>query len=100
MCRMGKGCTSSMPCDICRSWTVETWQRVRWADLRSAKRRLSRAETWFNVGDSRARTIDTSISKIKDHNCTSLGIEAVLAGEARLHGGARPSAGMLTGGVM
>ena len=78
MRRMGKACMSSMTCDICRSWMVETWQKVRRADLRSAKRRLSRAETQLDLGDSRARTIETSVSKIKDRRCTGRGIEAVM----------------------
>ena len=98
MCRMGKVCTVSAPCDIWHSCTAEIWQKVHRADLWSAKRRLSRAANRLSVGNSRARKIEASISGIRSRVVIGLGAEAVLDGEARLHIGARPYVRTLAGG--
>ena len=51
------------------------------------------------MGDSRSRTIESSVSKIADRHSAGVCIEATLAGEGQFHGGTRPSSGKPSGGV-
>ena len=100
MYRFGMECMPSTSCVICREWSVETWQRVRKAELRSAKHRLSRAENMLTTDTLKARKIEFSIARIIDpgnHGNTGLEFEAGLTNEpkpldnvVRLQGGPPP----------
>ena len=82
------------------NWPEETWQKVRRADLRSAKRQLGRAESRLNVGSTRSRSIEASVSRRADRASTGLDIKATLAEETRFHGGTGRFAGKPHGGAI
>ena len=107
MRQIGRACSSSQPCDVCVSWSEETWQKVHRADLRSAKRRLGRAESRLSLGNVRSRSIKASVSRCAESDGTGLAREATLADEVpfyrsgfsagKPHGGAGTKACRETG---
>ena len=66
MRKTGQICSDSQPCGVCRTWSAETWVKVKIAELSLANRRINRAKAHLKGEMERSGTGQTSCPRIRD----------------------------------